>query len=214
MPGKLQQRRSKPRPLERGEPVIRKVLAAALTEVARAGYHGLRIEDVATRAGVNKTTVYRRWPGKQELVRDALLSITTETFSIPDTGSLRTDLLAIARRNAALAAKPEHQGVFRIFAAEGEHAELAEIVRSLRQAFEVVPREVLAAAEARGEVRPGVDYSLLFGVLGATIHWWLLFDRAPVDEALLQRLIDMLLDGALAPGRRERPERPATKASR
>ncbi|HEY0135706.1 MAG TPA: TetR/AcrR family transcriptional regulator [Nannocystis sp.] len=202
MPGKLQkQRRSKVRPLERGEPVIRKVLAAALTEVARAGYHGLRIEDVATRAGVNKTTVYRRWPSKQELVRDALLSITTETFSVPDTGSLRTDLLAIARRNAALAAKPEHQGVFRIFAAEGEDAELAAIVRSLRQAFEAVPREVLAAAEARGEVRPGIDYSLLFGVLGATVHWWLLFDRMPVDEPLLQRLIDMLLDGALAQGR-------------
>lgn len=208
MNGKVQgKRRSKARPLERGEPVIRKVLAAALSEVARAGYHGLRIEDVATRAGVNKTTVYRRWPTKQELVRDALLSITTETFSVPDTGSLRTDLLAVARRNAALAAKPEHQGVFRIFAAEGEDAELAAIVRALRQAFEAVPREVLAAAEARGEIGPGVDHTLLFGVLGATLHWWLFFDRAPVDEALLQRLIDLLLDGALAQGRRDRPDR-------
>jgi hypothetical protein len=159
--------------------------------------------------------VYRRWPGKQELVRDALLSITTETFSIPDTGSLRTDLLAIARRDAALAAKPEHQGVFRIFAAEGEDAELAAIVRSLRQAFEAVPREVLAAAEARGEIRPGADYSLLFAVLGATVHWWLLFDRTPVDEPLLQRLIDMLLDGALAQGRGDRPVRPTNaRASR
>lgn len=190
--------------LVRGEPVIRNVLTAALAEVARAGYHGLRIEDVAARAGVNKTTVYRRWPTKQELVRDALLSITTETFSAPDTGSLRTDLLAVARRNAALVAKPEHQGVFRIFVAEGEDAELTAIVRSLRQAFELVPREVLAAAEARGEIGPGVDSRLLFEIFGAALNWWLLFERAPLDEAWLERMIDMLLHGALAPARQGR----------
>ena len=195
-------RRAKPRPLVRGEPVVRKVLAAALVEVARAGYHGLRFEDVAKRAGVNNTTVYRRWPTKQQLVRDALLSITTETFSVPDTGSLRGDLLAVARRNAVLAAKPEHQGVFRIFVAEGEDAELMAIVRSLRQAFESVPREILAAAQARGELAPGVDASMLFEVLGATLNWWLLFERAAVDEASLERLVDLLLHGALAPERR------------
>lgn len=201
-------RRTKKPPLVRGEAVVRKVLEAALSEVARAGYHGLRFEDVAKRAGVNNTTVYRRWPSKHELLRDALLSITTETFTTPDTGSLRGDLLAVARRNVALAAKPEHQGVFRIFAAEGEDAELVAIVQSLREAFESVPREVLAAAVARGELAPGVDASLLFEVLGATLNWWLLFERAPVDDAALERLVELLLHGALAP---ERPEDPTTR---
>lgn len=202
MNAKVQSKRKpKARALVRGEPVIRNVLAAALGEVARAGYHGLRIEDVAARAGVNKTTVYRRWPTKQELVRDALLSITTETFSAPDTGSLRTDLLAVARRNAALVAKPEHQGLFRIFVAEGEDAELTAIVRSLRQAFELVPREVIAAAEARGEIGPDVDRQLLFDIFGAALNWWLLFERATLDDAWLERMIDLLLHGALAPSR-------------
>jgi AcrR family transcriptional regulator len=202
MNAKIQARKkSKSRALVRGEPVVRKVLAAALSEVARAGYHGLRIEDVAARAGVHKTTVYRRWSTKQELLRDALLSVSTETFTPPDTGSLRTDLLAIARRNAALAAKPEHRGVFRIFVAEGDDPELAAIVQSMRQAFELVPREVLAAAEARGEIAAGVDSTLLFEILGAALNWWLLFERAPLDEAFLQRSIDLLLDGALASNR-------------
>lgn len=201
-------RRSKKPPLVRGEAVVRKVLVATLSELARGGYHGLRFEDVATRAGVANTTVYRRWSTKQALVRDALLSITTETFSTPDTGSLRGDLLAVARRNVALAAKPEHQGVFRIFAAEGEDAELMAIVQSLRRAFESVPREVLAAAEARGEIAPGVEPSLLFEVLGAALHWWVLFERAPVDDAALERVIDLLLHGALA---RDRPEDPTTR---
>lgn len=194
-------RRVKARVLERGAPVVRKVLAAAVSEVARSGYHGLRIEDVAARAGVNKTTVYRRWPTRQELVRDALLSITGEAYASPATGSLRSDLLAIARRTAALAAEPEYQALFRIFAAEGKDAELTAIVRSLREAFEAVPREILAAAEARGEIAAGVDAALLFDVLGAALNWWLFFEHAPADDAFLQRLVDLLLYGALARGK-------------
>lgn len=179
--------------------MVRQVLAAALAELARAGYHGLKIDVVAARAGVNKTTVYRRWPTRQELVRDALLSITTETFRAPDTGSLRTDMLALARRNAELATRPEHQGLFRIFAAGDADGELAAIVRALREAFASVPREVLAAAEARGEIAPGIDPTLLFDVFGSALNWWLFFERTAPDDAQLERLVDLLLHGALPP---------------
>lgn len=203
-------RRPRARVLVRGEEVVRKVLAAAVSEVARSGYHSLRIEDVAARAGVNKTTVYRRWPNKQGLVRDALLSITGEAFASPGTGSLRTDMLAIARRNAALAAHPEYQALFKMFAAEGEDAELMAIVRSLREALESVPRELLAAAEARGEITPGVDATLLFDVLGAALNWWLFFEHATPDDALLQRMVDLLLLGALARGPQPGADRAST----
>ncbi|MFZ6181395.1 TetR/AcrR family transcriptional regulator [Nannocystis pusilla] len=193
-------RKAKSEPLVRGEAVVRGVLAATLREVARAGYHGLRIEDVAALAGVNKTTVYRRWPTKQELVRDALLSIASDTFAVADSGSLREDLLAIARRIAARGAQAEYQGLFRLFVVEGDDPELAAIVRSLRANFEAVPRAVLEAAERRGEIAPGVDANLLFDVLGAALNRRLFFDRAPVDDAWLQRLVDLLLHGALARG--------------
>lgn len=211
--GDQNRRRAKARTLVRGEAVVRSVLAAALSEVARTGYHGLRIEDVAALAGVNKTTIYRRWPTKLELVRDALLSITTEAFTTPDTGSLRSDMLAVAQRNAALAAEPEYQALFRIFAAEGDDAELAAIVRALREAFEAVPRQILAAAEARGEIAPGVDPALLFDVLGAALNWYLFFERVPVDEAFLHRMVDLLLHGALPPGERDQPRQAARASS-
>jgi AcrR family transcriptional regulator len=184
-------RRTQPR--ARGEAVVRKVLAAALGEVGRAGYHGLRIDEVAARAGVNKTTVYRRWPTKQALLRDALLSITAQVFTSPRTGSLRTDLLAVARRNAALAARPEYRGLFRIFVAEGDDAELLAIVRSLREAFAPVPREVLTAARGRGEIAAGAGPALMFEVLGAALNWWLFFEHTPIDEAFLHRLVDLMV---------------------
>lgn len=194
-------RRGKSEPLVRGEAVVRGVLAATLREVARAGYHGLRIEDVAALAGVNKTTVYRRWPTKQELVRDALLSIASDTFTVAGSGSLREDMLAIARRIATLGAQAEYQGLFRLFVVEGDDPELAAIVRSLRASFEAVPRAILEAAEKRGEIAPGVDPRLLFDVMGAALNRRLFLDRVPADEAWLQRLIDLLLHGALARGR-------------
>lgn len=209
------QARRKPRPkaLVRGEPVVRGVLAAALSEVARAGYHGLRIEDVAARAGVNKTTVYRRWPSKQELIRDALMSLAGETFAVADTGSLRSDMLAIARKMTALAAQPEYQGLFRMFVGEADDAELAEIVRSLRASFEASPRKIVAAAEARGEIAPGADACLLFDVLAAALNRRLFLERTPADEDYLQRLVDLLLHGALAPNHRGKPPRGRTRAA-
>lgn len=205
MSAKVQaKRKAKARPMVRGTPVVRGVLSAALSELARGGYHGLRIDDVAARAGVNKTTVYRRWPTKQELVCDALLSVAGEAFGGGSTGSLRADLLAMGRRIAALSAQSEYQGLFRMFVAEGGDAELVAIVRSLRAAFESVPRAVVAAAEARGELAPGCDAMLLFDVFGAALNRRLFFERAPVDEAYLHKLIDLLLFGALAPGERRR----------
>jgi hypothetical protein len=62
---------SKP-PLVRGEAVVQKILEAAREELATVGYRGFRIEEVAARAEVNKTTIYRRWPAKADLVREAL----------------------------------------------------------------------------------------------------------------------------------------------
>ena len=101
--------------------------------------------------------------------------------------------------------------LFRTFAAAGEDPELAAIVRSLREAFESVPREILAAAEARGDIAPGVDAALLFEVLGAALNWWLFFEHTPPDDPLLQRLVDLLLHGALARSPRERPRRASAR---
>ena len=185
-------------PLVRGEAVVRGVLGAALEELGRTGYGALRMEDVAARAGVNKTTVYRRWPTKEDLVRAALLSITADRFAVPNTGSLRQDLLAIAHGMVAMARSCEGQGLLRMLLAEGPDSELATIAKSLRKTHEAVPRSVIEAAQARGELAPEIDAMLLFDVLMAALHRRLLMDRQEIDEGYLQRLLDLLLHGALA----------------
>src|SRR5689334_24223004 len=77
----------------RSEQVVRRVLDAALVELARSGYHGFRMDAVASRAAVNKTTIYRRWP-----TRAALLTALVDRMRaplrerpLPDTGRLESD---------------------------------------------------------------------------------------------------------------------------
>ncbi|MDI1431485.1 TetR/AcrR family transcriptional regulator [Polyangium sorediatum] len=193
---------SERRALVRGEPVVRGVLTATLEELAEVGYEALRIEDVATRAGVNKTTVYRRWPTKQDLVRAAFQSITVDRAVTPDTGSLRGDLIVIARHIATQASSPELLGLRRLLFAEDRDADLVAIAQSIHESMEALPRPVIEAAEARGELAPGIDATLIFRSLAATIHHRLGLERRPIDEGFLAGLVELLLVGALAPDKR------------
>ena len=182
--------------LVRGEPVVRGILAATMEQLALTGYSALRIEDVATRAGVNKTTIYRHWPTKEDLVRAGLLAMGDDGICAPNTGSLRTDLLAIARGIITIAGSPQGRSLSRLIVAEGPDSELMAIAKSLRDVHEAVPRSMIEAAESRGELAPGIDAMLLFNVIGCAIHERLFLSRDSVDEGFVTSLLDLLLLGA------------------
>src|SRR5262245_26513815 len=81
----------------RASRVVRDVLQATREELDRAGYAELSVESVAALAGVNKTTIYRRWPTKSELVVAAIKEYFDQSQDFPDTGVLRSDLLEYVR---------------------------------------------------------------------------------------------------------------------
>ncbi len=183
----------------RGEPIVKDVLAATLEELGRVGYHALRIDDVAARANVHKTTIYRRWPEKVDLVRDTLLSTFEDSFTPPDTGSLRGDLLAIARQVLALSTTGYGQALIRLAMTERTNGDLRNIVDSLRSAKEATRRQILDRARARGELRPDVDGELLMSTMVGSIHHSIFsIGRAP-RELALEPLVDLLLHGAQVP---------------
>src|SRR5262245_3758958 len=85
----------------RSEQVVRRALDAAVVELARSGYAGFRMDAVASRAGVNKTTIYRRWPSRAALITALVSRMRTplRESPLPDTGELESDLLdAFTRR--------------------------------------------------------------------------------------------------------------------
>src|ERR1700691_2906043 len=86
--------------------VVSEVLRATAEELARVGYVALRMEDVARAAGVNKTTVYRRWPTKMQLVTERMRREGELCGPLPDTGSLREDLCIMLRALAEHGSSP------------------------------------------------------------------------------------------------------------
>lgn len=189
--------------LVRGEPVVRGVLEATLEELAQVGYGALRIEDVAARAGVNKTTIYRRWPTKQELVAAALGSVTQEGALQPDTGSLRGDLLEVGRHMARVMSSARGQALRAILLAEERNPEFADAARLFHAFMDTLPLPVIQAARARGELAPDFDAGMLVRALAAIVHHRLVMEGRDVDEDFLHRVLAMLLLGALPPDKRK-----------
>ena len=176
---------------------MRAVLDVTLAQLAEVGFERLSIPAVAELAGVNKTSIYRRWPGKPELVRDALGAAMSHADDVPDTGELREDLVGLARLVAAFAQSPVGTAIVRIVMAEGGNPELRALaIAAYREAGRHGPQVVLARAIERGELRDDVDPSLvLFTIAGAIVHR-VFIEQAEASEGFLERVVDLVLSGA------------------
>jgi AcrR family transcriptional regulator len=186
-----QERRRPGRPRDLGvDDAIMDAVVEILTEV---GFRGLTIDAVAQRAGVGKATIYRRWPGKEQLVLDAL---TAERVPVPepDTGSLRDDLLA---HYLPLADADAQRGAVRLMPALAAEAAVDPDIADRLQAFvsdRRAPVEgILRHAQERGEVNDDVDVELVVDLLTGAIMYRLYFSGTVVDEDVIRRLLDGVL---------------------
>src|SRR3954466_15989543 len=93
------------------------VLDATIAELGDRGYDGLSVESVAARAGVHKTTVYRRWETKDRLIVAALTEAAEQRTEVPDTGDLELDLRALARAVRATLRSPDGAATVRALVA-------------------------------------------------------------------------------------------------
>src|SRR5262245_12613408 len=85
------------RPRRRGEEVERAVLRAAVAELEEHGYENFTMDGVAARAGTNKPMIYRRWPSRPALAFAAYRQLVARPDAVPDTGDLRSDVVALLR---------------------------------------------------------------------------------------------------------------------
>ena len=167
------------------------IRAAILHLLAEVGYGALTMDAVAARAGVGKATIYRRWRTKQDLVVDTICELNQTTVIPPDTGSLESDLRETlhaivqvmnstvgAATQALLSSVPHHPA---LGAALGDGP-----VGVWGRAFE----QVLARAEGRGELRPGLPGTVTAESLMAPLaQRWLLTSR-PLTEDYADQVLD------------------------
>jgi AcrR family transcriptional regulator len=177
--------------------VLEAVLDAGLEELGRVGYEALRVEDIAALSGVNKTTIYRRWPTKLELVA-AVLGHAKEPPSEFDSGSLEGDVRAALYEMRERLHDPRHSAILRAVMAERMQPEVTEIIAELRERYGKVRRQMFERAIDRGELPPGTDTRALLDFMQSPLISRLVHQGLPVDDEYLEFLTKMVCAGAKA----------------
>ncbi|MFJ8546799.1 TetR/AcrR family transcriptional regulator [Streptomyces sp. NPDC093586] len=182
------------------------ILAATRAALVDLGWSKLTLGDVAMRAGVAKTTLYRRWAGKNELVVDAVAELFDE-LELPDRGCLAADIEGVVLQFAAILARPEaRSGLMAVVAESTRDDALRERIRtSIVDRQKRLVLEGRARAQARGELSAEPDPAeaartadLIFDVVaGAVVHRTLV-SAEPADGEWVRGLTRILLWGLTA----------------
>ena len=180
----------------RSERADRAIIDAALSVFAESGTEGLCIERVAARAGVGKATIYRRWPGKEDLLLDAIGALQNP-LPEPAGESVREDLVTILGAMRDSVADPRRAREFALLLGEGAKYPrlMARYVETMLEPRREVIRSVLRRGVATGELRESIDIeAALFMLTGAVIGRGK-YDPSSMPPGYVERVVDELLLG-------------------
>jgi len=175
----------------------RSIINATLDLIAEQGYDGVRVADVADRAGVAKTTMYRRWPSKTHLVLAALRA--APPLDPIDTGSLEEDLRELLTQFIGITETVPLVGLLASLAAERQkEPRLAQVMDAYVLERMRPVSQALQRGVARGEVPADADLDLMAGMLGGAVVLRLFFGGA-TDPETVDRLVDRVVRSAQPP---------------
>jgi len=177
------------------------IMDAAIEVLAEAGYDGMTIDMVATRAKAGKATLYRRWASKSELVLDAVACMKggpIDHDSLPDTGTLRDDLIAMIKAPTLKDAEQKLKVMAGLVSMLSRNPELADAATAaIVEPRASANRFIMRRAQERGEVSPGADIDTIAMVSPSMAAYRVLILRKPVDREFLISLIDGVILPAL-----------------
>jgi AcrR family transcriptional regulator len=169
------------------------IFGTTLRLLSEHGYDGLTIEGVAKEAGVNKTTIYRWWKSKAALTRAALLDSELLALDVPDTGSLRGDMIALVEHVIRLLSEPGVRAVVAAMAAAAGNGELAELAKAFFADRFERERAIFERARERGDLPPHADPMLTVDLLGGAVWTRLLLRQEALGEDFPARAVDLVL---------------------
>jgi AcrR family transcriptional regulator len=182
----------------RSERAEKAIITATLDLLAEeGGVAGVSIEAVAARAGVGKTTIYRRWPNKEALIVAALAALK-QPLPEPRGESVRDDLIAIADASLSSAADKKRLDCYwSIMSGAERYPELiARFTREVIEPRREVMRQVLRRGVATGDLRPDIDIELtLWLIMGAVAQRARAVGTGPMPRDFAERAVDTVLAG-------------------
>ncbi len=181
----------------RSERVVQQVLVATVAELAESGYRAFRMDVVSASAGVNKTTIYRRWPAKTLLVAAAVewMRRFVHDVPLPDTGSIERDLAEAFRRRVSFSDRVEGRAWARLLA-EKHDPDVGPIIGDAVKERSEAWYTMVTRAVARGELPEGTDSRLLLGMLGAVVDAWNASSSGRLTAELLEAAVRTVVGGA------------------
>ena len=187
-----------PRGRPRSEKAHKAILDAAAELLLARGLSAVSMDAVAERAGVSKATIYRWWPTKETLALDALYTEWATVGPSPrDTGSLRSDLLALLRPWARLTSSRPYGQVIAALITEAQTDPVfaAEYRQRVVEPRRDQARAIFRRAIERGEIPPGTNIEVALDLLYGPLYHRLLHGHAPLTDRFTQDVIDMALNG-------------------
>jgi len=169
------------------------IVEATLAEVTERGFSAATVEGIATRAGVGKATIYRRWRGKEALLR-FVASQVSDVCPVPDTGSLRDDLQTIFEPMAeAFGDTVVGSMLPELIAEAARNDDIRDLMRSLAEERRDPALEVLQRAVDRGELPASADPATLVDLIAGAIVYRKVVLGDSVTKAGIHRIIEQAL---------------------
>lgn len=170
------------------------ILDAATELFCELGYDGLSIEGVAAKAGVGKTTIYRRYPTKLDLVMAASIRMSQDKIPALETGELRADLIAIVQSyEHLLTATSVGRAIPMMVVAKVQNPELAAAHDAFVASRRCVSIGVIRRAMDRGDLPADTDPELVSDLLTGPIFLRVFVTGQPVSPSYLEELVDSIL---------------------
>jgi AcrR family transcriptional regulator len=182
----------------RGPKVADRILRETLGLLAEDGY-GFSVDAVATRAGVHKTTIYRRWKSKPALVAAAMQAVADTEIVVPDDVDPVAGLEALAVAVASSLRAPASLAALRaLVSAAGEDPDLLPVARAFFAGRYRVATTLIEAAQLAGMVRDDVDPTLVWEAMVNPLHLRAI-TGAPADGGTARSLVRLVLSGCVTP---------------
>lgn len=171
------------------------VLAATTQLLAEVGPGGFTVAEVAKRAGVHETSIYRRWGTRERLALDAMTGLSSDLIKVPDTGTLHGDLTALGMALVGYVASPLSRSLVRVMAVSDDDESSSQVRAQFWTARYDECRSIVDRAIDRGELPGDIDGRFLIEVFVAPIHARLLLTRDEVSQAVVERLARVAVRG-------------------
>ena len=168
------------------------ILDATRELLAEGGVHGLTVEGVAARAGVAKTTIYRRWRSKDELAFAVLIDMVEQFVATPDLDDTRDELVAFVAAAVRILGTTLMGRVMQGLVSDlATDSELGEAFRTRVVTMRVAEvRRLVERGIERGDLRGDTDVELVHELLFGPVYYRLLLSGAPLDPGLAERIVD------------------------